>query len=275
MRNFLRQGEMTPDLHVVETAPVEPMTEKIKSTLGIVSEQTGNLLTAIRGAGAIGMYGYVRNNQEYRSWGTASVFGILAATDVDGKFSRFGRKLLGKDESARRPFNAYGDQLTDKALVDLTMEAIGARERENGDIIYARMVEAASTVTISRDLVTTADRIIADFQGIDTRAQKSGKLKALIQYGVVGAALSPIANNPVVRKAIGLGFLYTAKKSVESGLSLHNYLQIERSEIRDSREKTIGSPRLCPDKVLPDYLRSVQDGTIQELFPEDPQSHLQ
>ncbi len=200
------------------------------SRLGIGIEHFGNLLTVTRGVGAIGLQEYIRKTPDYQTWRTVALFTGLALTDIDGKFSRLGRKLQSKDENIRRPFNAYGDQLTDKLLVNLTTEAIAAREKEGDNPLYTRMVKAASTITIARDVVTTIDRVMADCQNIDTRAQKQGKAKAILQFIVLGAALSPVAKNRIAKKAIGIGLLYSAKKSIESGLALHESFTAARRQ---------------------------------------------
>jgi len=207
-----------------ESGPTEPYQDfdiSDGSRLGTIVEHFGNLLTVTRGVGAIGLQEYIRKTPDYQTWGTVAIFTGLALTDVDGKFSRLGRKLQNKDENIRRPFNAYGDQLTDKLLVNLTTEAIVTRENKGDDPLYARMVEAASTITIARDVVTTVDRIMADCQDIDTRAQRQGKAKAILQFISLGTALSPVAKNRIAKKAIGIALLYSAKKSIESGLTLH------------------------------------------------------
>ncbi len=224
----------------------EEVNTNANARLGIAIEQSANVLTGVRAIGGIALGTYIRNSPAYQSWETFGTFAVLALTDGEGCLSRLGRRFQGKDELHNRPLNAYADHLADKTLIDLTMEAIAAREGANGDITYARMTKAASSVIITRDVITTADRFVADIQGIDTRAQKDGKLKALKQYLVTGFALSPLAKNSIVKKGVGLAFLYTAKESVRSGLSLHNSFSEQR---RVQKLKLQATTTDCPDFV--------------------------
>lgn len=198
--------------------------------LGVAAEQTANVLTLARAAGGVALNHYIEATPDYQSWKTAGAFTVLAATDGEGFLARWGRRRQGKEESKRRPWNAYGDHLADKVLVDGVMQAIAHREEANGHRSYAMVVSAASKTTITRDVVTTADRIVADTQNIDTRAQNEGKMKALEQYAVTAVALSPLAKKALVRSALGVAFLHTAKQSVKSGLSLHENLAQKRHE---------------------------------------------
>ncbi|MEO8862730.1 MAG: CDP-alcohol phosphatidyltransferase family protein [Candidatus Saccharimonadales bacterium] len=226
--------ESPPELHLVEYVPPTD-TER---HLGVAIEQAANGLTAARAVGGIALAEHIKATPDYQSWRTVGAFVILAATDGEGWLSRLGRKLQRKDESKRRPLNAYGDQLADKILVNGVMLAIAKREKANGHDIYAKTVEEASEITIVRDLAVTADRVVADFQGIDTRAQKGGKRKAAEQYAVIAAALSPIAKNPIARAGIGLAFLHTIKSAVESGISLHASFR-ERRKARKLARKVV------------------------------------
>lgn len=216
--------------------PSEPPLEEILHPVaGIALEQSANALTGTRAIGGVLLHRYIESTRDYQSWKTFGAFVVLAATDGEGFLSRAGRKLQGKDENKRRPLNSYGDHIADKILINGVMTAIARREMANGNIFYGRAVEAASLVTIARDTATTADRVVADFQKLDTRAQAPGKRKALLQYLVTGAALCPLTNNKIARGILGGAFLYTAKKSVTSGVSLHQTLSGQRQLKRNPR----------------------------------------
>lgn len=210
-----------------------PSGEYPHETLGIMAEQAANGLTAVRGIGAVALNRYIVNTEEYQSWKTAAAFGLLALTDAEGKLARWGRNLQGKDEGISRPFQSYIDHLTDKGLVDGTMAAIAERELLNDNAIYAGSIAAATGVTIVRDVATTMDRVVADWQGIDTRAQESGKKKALLQYLVVGFALSPLARTAIGKTIAATGMAYTTKESVTSGWKLHKSFSDRRHQQRN------------------------------------------
>lgn len=197
--------------------------------IGTVCENTANALTVGRALGGIALSSYIDKTPDYQSWPTVGKFITLIATDAEGKMARLGRKLQGKDETLRRPWNAYSDHIADKILVDGVMLAIAKREAENGNSNYAWAVGVAAGVTMTRDVLTTIDRVIADTQHIDTRAQPAGKKKGLLQYGVATFALSPFAKTGWGRKLAGAGFLYTAKHSVTSGWSLHRSFSKQRA----------------------------------------------
>ncbi len=225
---------MTTHLHSASTAMhfegAPPVGEYPHATIGTIAEQAANGLTAVRGIGAIALNRYIVNTEEYQSWKTAAAFGLLALTDAEGKLARWGRNLQGKDEDIPRPFQSYIDHLTDKGLVDGTMAAIAERERLNDNAIYAGSIAAATGVTVVRDVATTVDRMAADWQGIDTRAQKSGKKKALLQYLVIGFALSPLARTRAGKTIAAAGMTYTAKESVTSGWKLHRSFSEQRHQ---------------------------------------------
>jgi phosphatidylglycerophosphate synthase len=205
--------------------------------LGAFMEDAADVLVVIRGAGAVVLNRYIEQTPEYQSWQTAGAFVALAATDaVDGWLARTGRKFQGKDESIRRPFKSYPDLLADKGLVDGTTIAIANREEANGNTAYASVVHASGYTYIVRDVITTADRIIADFEDIDSRAQKGGKIKMAKQVGTIAVALSPVAEHPLVKAAVAGSFVYTAKESVSSGVSLHKEFARQRAEKRERGE---------------------------------------
>jgi len=190
-------------------------------TMGIAAEQIANGLTAVRGVGAVALNRHIVHSEGYQSWQTVGAFTLLALTDLEGKLARWGRRLQDKDENVSRPVQSYIDHLTDKGLVDGTMAAVAEREKRNGNTVYATAVAAATGVTTARDVVTTIDRIAADVQGIDTRAQKSGKQKALKQYVAIGFALSPLARTTIGKTIAAFGMAHTTKESLTSGWELH------------------------------------------------------
>lgn len=205
-----------------------PLDTSPHATIGIAAEQIANGLTAVRGIGAVVLNRHIVNNEAYQSWQTVGAFALLALTDMEGKLARWGRRLQDKDENVSRPVQSYIDHLTDKGLVDGTMAAIAEREKKSGSTLYANAVATATGVTTARDVATTVDRIIADAQGIDTRAQKSGKQKALKQYVAVGFALSPLAQTAVGKTVATFGMAHTTKESLTSGWELHTSFTEQR-----------------------------------------------
>jgi phosphatidylglycerophosphate synthase len=200
---------------------------------GRAMEIGADVLVGVRGIGAIALYRHIDQTPDYQSWKLASVFLGLALTDaVDGFLAKRGRAFQGKDESIRRPHKSWPDQISDKCLVDGITLAIANREERNGNILYGSLVKGAAIAYIARDSLTSVDRTVAEIQDIDTRAQKSGKMKTLKQFGVITIALSPLAKNPAVKAAVGAGFVYTAKESVSSGVDLHKNFSQCRAEKR-------------------------------------------
>lgn len=215
----------------VETAEIIPFPMP-HARLGKAMEIGADVLVGVRAVGAVGLNAYIRTTPDYQSWRLAASFGGFAITDaIDGWMARTGRKLQGKDESIRRPWKSYPDHLADKALTDATTEAIAERELRNSNTTYGTVVAASAGVYIARDIATTVDRVVADIQNIDTRAQASGKKKALKQFMLLTAALSPVAKHPAVKVALGAGFVHTAEESVSSGLDLHRSFTLQRQTI--------------------------------------------
>lgn len=223
----MSQAEPQPEA-LLGVGPVQAVWEQHNELLGVAAEQGANLLSITRGVGAVALNRYIANNENYQSWKTVGAFTLLALTDMEGKLARWGRKLRGKDEKELRPFQSYLDHLTDKLLIDGTMTAIAQRETQSGNVIYGKVVGAVAGTTIARDVATTGDRIVADFQGIDTRAQSSGKIKAVKQFVATGFALSPLARSKAGKAVAGLGFMYTAGESVKSGWQLHKSFSEKR-----------------------------------------------
>lgn len=212
----------------IEFQDTPPMTHTTYPSIGIAAEQVANCLTAIRGVGAVAINRHIVATENYQSWQTVGAFALLALTDMEGKLARWGRKLQHKDEDVSRPVQSYIDHLTDKGLVDGTMAAIASRERNNGNTTYANAIAVATGITIARDVATTADRVAADIQGIDTRAQESGKRKAIKQYLAVGFALSPLAKPAIGKTAAAIGLGHSTHESIKSGWSLHQHFSNQR-----------------------------------------------
>jgi hypothetical protein len=223
------QAPVVDRLFPVDTPPISDTPRK----LGEFMEDAADVLTVTRAAGAVVLNRYIETTPEYQSWKTSGAFLVLAATDaVDGWLAKKGRELQGKDESVRRPWKAYPDHLADKGLIDGTTIAIAGREEKNGNSTYASVVKATGIAYITRNGLTTVDRIVADIEDIDSRAQTDGKKKMAKQVGVVAVALSPAAKNPLAKAAVGAGFIYTAKESISSGVALHKDFARQRAEMR-------------------------------------------
>lgn len=223
---------MTPGLQhpniEIEFQDTSTIEHTVNPSIGIAAEQIANGLTAVRGVGAVAINRHIVSTEDYQSWQTVGAFTLLALTDMEGKLARWGRKVQGKDENVSRPVQSYIDHLTDKGLVDGTMAAIASREQSNGNTAYASAVAVSAGITIARDVATTADRVVADVQGIDTRAQESGKRKAIKQYLAVGFALSPLAKSTFGKTVATLGLGHTVHESVKSGWSLHQHFSNQR-----------------------------------------------
>jgi phosphatidylglycerophosphate synthase len=210
-----------------------------KERVGQAIETAGSVLSVSRMVGGVALAKQIEKTPNYQSWKLAKTFVVLAATDaLDGAFARYGRKLQGKDEAVRRPFNAYIDQLADKVMITAVMAAIAQREKENGHTLYATTLETTTAVDTMRNIAVTTDRIIADKQNIDTRAQSGGKGKTVAQTLVTAAALSPVTKSPVGRAIVGAAVTYTGLKSVDSGLELHESFQTQRALQEEAQRST-------------------------------------
>lgn len=223
----------------------------LKERAGQAIEAAGSVLSISRVVGGVALAHTIETTTDYQSWKLVKQFGVLASTDFfDGLLARFGRKLQGKDEKVRRPFNSYVDQIADKIMISAIMTAVARREKENGHKAYARTIETATAVDTARNIAVTADRIIADKQDIDTRAQKGGKGKTFVQTLVTAAALSPITKNPVGRAVVGAAATYSGLLSVESGLELHESFQTERALRNEAMRPSveIGGFALLPNE---------------------------
>ncbi len=217
---------------VGSTSEIEPHFD----ALGVGAELLADALSITRGVGGVMLAKHIERTPDYQSWGAAGAYLGLSLTDLEGLAARWGRARQGKDESQPRPFQAWLDHLTDKAFADTTMAAIAKNELEKGNIVYGSTVAAAAGIITTRDVVTCVDRVVADAQGLDTRAQKRGKLKSIELYALGTVAVSPLAKNTAVRTLLGAGYLHAAKQSVESGISLHKSFKEQRSAHRVVRK---------------------------------------
>lgn len=219
-----------------------------QARLGRAMEIGADVLVGVRAVSAVAIKHYIESTPDYQSWGLALAFAAAAATDaVDGWLAKTGRRMQDKDESVRRPHKSYPDQLADKAIVDTTVVAIAKREKANGNHLYAGAVAAVGSVYITRDVLVTADRVVADIQDIDSRAQKKGKMKAVKQFLVIGAALSPLAKSSPAKAVVSAGLAYTVKESVVSGIDLHKSFRQQRQKrasFRASQEPDKGEIRV-------------------------------
>ena len=116
-------------------------------------------------------------------------------------------------------------------MIDAIMVAVAKREGQNGHYTYSQAMSGAALVDIGRNVLITRDRINADRQNIDSRAQKGGKLKALEQDLVVGAALSPLSKNRVGRFIVGIAAAHAEFEAVKSGIDLHASFEISRNQL--------------------------------------------
>ena len=214
-----------PELSVIES-------KQHHDALGVAAEYLAHGLSIGRGIGGLILAREFDRNENYQSWKNAATFAVEALTDwADGRLSRWGRRRQGKPENQRLPFNlnSYVDLAGDKVAVNSVSKAIAKREAANGNWLYARAVGLAADTYIVRDVATTADRIVADAQGIDTGALKSNKLTTLKQDALIAVALSPFAKSPVARAVLGTAFVYTAKEKVEGGIRMHQHFQRQRA----------------------------------------------
>lgn len=201
-----------------------------REALGQLAETGANTLSGARIIGGLAIANYIKSNPEYRSWKLALSFGVLACTDIaDGKLARWGRRIAGKLESVRRPFNAYIDQVSDKVMITAIWAAIAEQESAKGNKVYSHAFGTAAAVDTVRNTIVTYERVRADIDDIDTRAQSSGKNKAFKQVLVTGAALSPLADTKVGRAIISAGALNSSAESVTSGVELYNGFEDERA----------------------------------------------
>ncbi len=225
----------------------------ISEKAGQSLEKLASALSLSRVVGGLAVANHIEKTPDYQSWKLAFTFGALAATDfIDGKLARYGRKLQGKNESVRRPFNAYVDQLSDKVMIDAILVAVAKREGQNGHYAYSQAMSGAALVDMGRNVLVTRDRVNADRQNIDSRAQKGGKLKALEQDLVVGAALSPLSKNRVGRFIIGVAAAHSEFEAVKSGIDLHASFEVSRSQLatQEVPETTVEQPQPSSDQWL-------------------------
>lgn len=221
--------------NVVVLPTQQPSESEVR--LGAFMEDAADVVTASRFAGAVIINRYVEQTPDYQSWGLAAGFLGVAATDlVDGYLGKTGRAKQGKDESIRRPLKAYPDHLADKSLVDGVGAAIANRERKNGNVWYASAIAASVGVFVVRDVLTTADRIVADVQDIDTRADENGKRKTVRQILAMTFALTPLTKNPVGKAVAAAGLAYSAKESATSGIKMHRKFSEQRALKREHGE---------------------------------------
>ncbi len=219
-----------PELPAAELPPLELITpEEHRDAIGAAAELTAHALSITRGVGGVALAHEIETTPDYLSGSTFTKFALLAATDAEGHLARWGRARQGKDESIRRPFNAWVDQMTDKLLIDATTNAIANREISEGHFVYGGVVKATAAIYTARDVATSVDRAIAERQDIDTRARGSGKLKTLVQIAVTGAALTPMAKTRTGRAVLGAGFAYSAGMSLKSGRDLHRHFKEARA----------------------------------------------
>jgi phosphatidylglycerophosphate synthase len=140
-------------------------------------------------------------NPRQRTWGFASRVAFDAATDkVDGWLARYaGTTTVG----------GYLDQLADKAwYLSIVKQLVDNDE-----------LEAVHFWTpLARDIGTTALRPVAQYFGLETDAQLSGKIKMGVQTAAAVAACSPLTyEHPKLVKGL---FDAATTASVASGLDI-------------------------------------------------------
>ncbi len=198
------------------------------SFIGRACELGADGLTIGRAMGGVALAHYIAETPNYQSWDTVGKFIALAATDAEGRLARFGRRLQNKDEHQVRHLPANLDLAADKILVNAVTASIAVNEHNQGNKAYAALAGAATSLNMTRDILTSGDRLIAQMQGIDTRAQAAGKKKGNLQYAITAFALSPLAKGKLGNLIAGLGFVYSTKHSLTSGWSLHKFFQTQR-----------------------------------------------
>lgn len=237
-----------PYVHVSETAMQR----------GYLLEHAANGASLLRFAGGLAVVKRIESTPNYQSWELAMTFGALALTDLaDGYLSRKGRQIRHADESVRRPLRSFVDKLPDKVLVDGVMKAIAAQEQRTGNSLYGKVVDAEADVTIARDILSTADDVVATLQNIDPRAQSGGKRKTVMQYMAVGFALTPLAKSPAGKTAAAAAMAYTTKESLTSGFANHMSYFEQRRERKDAEEG------------LKQHRLAIARGEIRPLYPSD------
>jgi hypothetical protein len=198
------------------------------SFIGRACELGADGLTISRAVGGVALAHYIAETPTYQSWNTVGKFIALAATDAEGRLARFGRRLQNKDERLVRHLPANLDLAADKILINAVTSAIAANERKQGNKFYAACVGATTSLNMTRDILTSGDRFVAQMQHIDTRAQAAGKKKGILQYVTNAFALSPLAKGKHGKVAASLGFVYCTKHSLTSGLLLHKFFRTQR-----------------------------------------------
>ncbi len=242
--------QATKNIEIIEQPQAEQQQVGfVRNAAGRGLEILADSMSVSRAVGGIALAKSIENDPDYQSWQNVGKFLVLAATDAEGNIARLGRKIRGEDPNTPHEAKSYLDQITDKIFINKIGKAIAAREINSGHSVYGSIVDEATNVTLTRDVVVTADRLVASYQGIETKAQKSGKLKAVQQYLVTGFALSPLSKPKFGRAVAGAGFIYCAKESLRSGWELHKTFKDKRKSIRLNR-LTAEKPKDQPESYL-------------------------
>jgi phosphatidylglycerophosphate synthase len=204
-------AELSPPVPHLEAVPaLEPDSRALQRRV------VANTLSIGRAVGgAVLAYHVAKSEYPPTSWAPAAAVGLLALTDyADGRVARSASKIDGQ----KSVFGAYADQMSDKVLVDGLMGATAYASYRSGRRGIGHLLTAATGVTVARDTWVTAKRVQAERAAatINTAAQKSGKIKAAVQFAGLAAAVAPVVKNKWVNRAVTgvlLGSTYLAAKS--------------------------------------------------------------
>lgn len=202
-----------PHLMLVEAPAPQPEAQRLRLAANILS-----IGRAVGGAALA--YRVGKDEYPSRSWLPAITAGALAVTDcIDGKLARRASGMDGQ----KSVFGAYTDQLSDKVLVNGLMGATALANAKQGNKVASSLLGLATAVTVARDVWVTAKRVQAERSAmpVNTAAQKSGKVKAVVQFAGLAASVAPPMKNKYVNKAVQGVVMASTYMAVKSGVDYH------------------------------------------------------
>lgn len=157
-----------------------------------LAERAANLLCWGRITAAPIIAEHAIINPDHKSWLFGGAVAAIGTTDkVDGILGRWAAKVKGVATSVR---GAWLDQLSDKVYVHGALGGIAVGAFAEGHPVFGAACLANQAVVVARDVWVTKARKRAETGGADTKARWLGKLKTVLQMGVISVATSPIAD---------------------------------------------------------------------------------
>lgn len=191
---------------------------------------------------------HIAQNPGYKKTSTVLALAAISATDyLDGKLAKKAHKL---DESQRKPYGAWLDQMADKALVHSLLAGMAVRSGRERSLGLTAFFALNGAIQLGRDTIVTNIRKQAAEHNINTSARNLGRAKTAVTLTALTVSVLPEANSPVadIQKTSSLsGIAAGTVLSIVSGATLAHELNaaINKSDQTAAFMPTADGPRIA------------------------------